>query len=120
MLPEPGYYWPPGALRDDDNNDIEALMRCFAEIGYQECDNGDLEIGYEKIAYTQSRRAIGSTRRFSRIMVNGAANWETVTMLSIILLIVLRGRLYGKVMCYMRRKIVGIAREKSETKETKK
>jgi hypothetical protein len=36
MLPEPGYYWPPGAL-GDDNNDIDALKRAFAEIGYEDC-----------------------------------------------------------------------------------
>jgi hypothetical protein len=33
MLLQPGYYWPPEALRDDGNNGINALKRAFAEIG---------------------------------------------------------------------------------------
>jgi hypothetical protein len=49
MLPEPGYYWPPGALQDD-NDDIDALKRAFAQIGFKECDSGDLEPGYQKVA----------------------------------------------------------------------
>jgi hypothetical protein len=49
MLPEPGYYWPPGALQDD-NDDIDALKRAFAQIGFKDCDSGDLEAGYQKIA----------------------------------------------------------------------
>jgi len=51
MLPEPGYYWPAGALQDNDNDDIDALKRAFAEIGYEECDNGDLEAGCQKVAF---------------------------------------------------------------------
>lgn len=50
MLPEPGYYWPSAALRDDDNDDIEALKRAFAQIGYEDCANGDLEVGWQKVA----------------------------------------------------------------------
>jgi hypothetical protein len=49
MLPNPGYYWPPGALLDD-NDDIDALKRALAQIGFKECDNGDLEPGYQKVA----------------------------------------------------------------------
>jgi hypothetical protein len=50
-VPEPGYYWPPGARRDDDDNeDVEALKRCFAELGYKECQDGKHEPGYRKVA----------------------------------------------------------------------
>ena len=50
MLPDPGYYWPQGAMKDDDNDDIDALRRAFAQIGFEACDNGDLEPGYQKVA----------------------------------------------------------------------
>ena len=50
MLPEPGYYWPPDALVDDDNDDIDALKRAFAVIGFEDCENGSLEAGYRKVA----------------------------------------------------------------------
>src|SRR5262245_19924185 len=49
ILPEPGYYWPAGALQDD-NDDIDALKRAFAQLGYEECESGDLESGWQKIA----------------------------------------------------------------------
>jgi hypothetical protein len=32
-VPLPGYHWPLGAIREDGNEDVEALRRCFAEIG---------------------------------------------------------------------------------------
>ncbi len=49
MVPTPGYYWPPEVL-EDDNDDIEALKRVFGQLGYVECDNGELEPGYLKVA----------------------------------------------------------------------
>ena len=49
MLPAPGYYWPPGA-RQDDGESIEALKQVFAQLGYEPCDNGELEPGYRKVA----------------------------------------------------------------------
>lgn len=49
MLPSPGYYWPPEALQDD-NDDVVALKRAFSAIGYEECENGELEIGFQKVA----------------------------------------------------------------------
>ncbi len=55
MLPEPGYYWPAGALQDD-NDGIDALIRAFAQIGYKECRNGDLEAGWQKVALYASKR----------------------------------------------------------------
>jgi hypothetical protein len=49
MLPTPGYYWPPRAI-EDDNDSIDALKRAFAQIGYEECTNPDMEPGYRKVA----------------------------------------------------------------------
>lgn len=47
LIPVPGYYWPPGA---DDGDGPEALQSCFEQIGYQLCEDGVPEEGYEKVA----------------------------------------------------------------------
>lgn len=49
MLPQPGYYWPPASVVDD-NDSIDALKRVFAHFGYEEFDNAHAEVGFEKIA----------------------------------------------------------------------
>jgi hypothetical protein len=46
-VPIPGYYWPPEAKTGDY---IDALESAFEVIGFTQCDNGDLEDGYEKVA----------------------------------------------------------------------
>jgi hypothetical protein len=48
--PPPGCSWPKAAHRDDDVGSLEALKRCFAEIGYEECEDGNYESGYTKVA----------------------------------------------------------------------
>lgn len=48
-FPYPGYYWPPGVLRDDAN--IQSFIDAFAQMGYAVCADGTLESGYEKIAF---------------------------------------------------------------------
>jgi hypothetical protein len=47
MIPFPGYYWPPNA---DRGREPDALKSVFESIGYEVCENGDLEEGYEKVA----------------------------------------------------------------------
>jgi hypothetical protein len=47
MPGQPEYYWPPGARRD---NTLEAFVEGFGTLGYEVCDNADLEPGFEKIA----------------------------------------------------------------------
>lgn len=46
MLPVPGYYWPPGAKR---GKYVDALISAFESIGFEQCTNGDLESGYQKV-----------------------------------------------------------------------
>lgn len=46
-IPEPGYYWPPGAIRGDE---VAALVSAFQAIGYEVCQDGKLETGFEKVA----------------------------------------------------------------------
>jgi hypothetical protein len=42
-----GYYWPPGALKEDS---VKGWMDAFRVLSYKPCDNADLEPGFEKIA----------------------------------------------------------------------
>jgi len=49
-IPKPGYYWPEGAFRENENDDIDALKRCFSELGFKACENGEMEVGYKKVA----------------------------------------------------------------------
>lgn len=40
-------YWPPGVPRETT---IPAFLEAFGTRGYEECKDGDLEAGYEKVA----------------------------------------------------------------------
>lgn len=42
-----GYYWPPGA---PDDLTLEAFVKAYETRGYQICEAGDIEEGFEKIA----------------------------------------------------------------------
>jgi hypothetical protein len=46
-IPNPGYYWPPGARRDQHP---DALKSAFEQIGYELCVGGEFEDDYEKVA----------------------------------------------------------------------
>jgi hypothetical protein len=48
MLPEPGYYWPTEAFQGD-NDDLDALKRAFAQLGYAESTYGTLDAGFQKV-----------------------------------------------------------------------
>ena len=45
--PFPGYYWPEGAKKGES---LDTLKGCFEAIGYEVCDDGDLQEGHAKIA----------------------------------------------------------------------
>jgi hypothetical protein len=47
LIPSPGYYWPSAAGRGDG---IEALVSVFGAQGYELCEDGSLEEGFEKVA----------------------------------------------------------------------
>ncbi len=47
-----GGYWPPVVPRQVS---LESFIKVFNNLGYEKCDNGDLESGYRKIViYAQS------------------------------------------------------------------
>ena len=41
-----GGYWPPTAPRETS---LEAFIKVFNNLGYEKCDNPDLESGYRKV-----------------------------------------------------------------------
>lgn len=61
----PHYYWPEGIPNEPT---IEAFIQLFASIGYVECDNGDLENNYLKIAIYQKN---GEPTHAARQLENG-------------------------------------------------
>jgi len=59
-------YWPPWATLDDR---MESLMEAFTGIGYELCDNGHVEAGYQKVALYEIE---GRFQHAAVQMLNGA------------------------------------------------
>jgi hypothetical protein len=69
---QPGIYWPLPSPKDDCG--IGALEQVFRSLGYYDCDIGDSELGYEKIAlygnnlfYTHAARQLPSGKWTSKL-----------------------------------------------------
>jgi hypothetical protein len=45
---QPGVFWP--AATPDDEYGIGILERAFLSLGFEDCSDGSLELGYEKVA----------------------------------------------------------------------
>src|SRR2546423_1697370 len=45
--PFDGYFWPPGAVREDT---LEGWTGAYRVLAYKSCDDASLEKGFEKIA----------------------------------------------------------------------
>lgn len=99
--PIPGYYWPPGARRD---NHPDALKSAFETLDYLLCDNAELESGFEKVAlYADSS---GEWTHASKQNENGEwssklGNEEDIVHKSPHCF---EGSIYGKVVYFMKRK----------------
>jgi hypothetical protein len=67
LQPDPLFgYWPsniPGRLT------LNNLTAVYAQVGFERCDDGELEAGYEKIAIYTDRR--GLPRHSARQLANG-------------------------------------------------
>ena len=50
------YYWPPGVPEEET---LSAFLAAFATRGYEECKDGSLEAGYERVALFANRTASG-------------------------------------------------------------
>jgi len=97
--PADPYYWPDGIPTDDR---LENLVKVFEGMGYQICDDGRLEAGFEKIAvyggggvYEHAARQLVNGKWTSKIGGFEDIEHDTVEALE--------GNEYGKVIHYMRR-----------------
>jgi hypothetical protein len=95
-----GYgYWPNGV---DRRETIEAFVAAYQTVGFERCDDGILEVGFEKIAIYALK---GVPTHAARQLADG--NWtsklgpfEDIVHLT---LECLKGPLYGEPDTYMRR-----------------
>jgi hypothetical protein len=77
--PEPDGFWPDGVPRELT---IEAVNQVYQTLGYEPCENADLEPGFEKIAiYVTSD---GEPQHAARQLPNGKwtsklGNWEDIS-----------------------------------------
>jgi len=56
-------YWPEGALREVT---LDSFIQAYGTLGYVICSNGDLEVGFEKIAiYASSAEPKHAARQLS-------------------------------------------------------
>jgi hypothetical protein len=110
VLPNPGYYWPPGAARGDGP---DALRSGFDAIGYEQCVNGDNEPGYEKVVIY-----VDDNGDVSHVAKQDGDGW--ISKLGEIEDVYHRtphcfgGSIYGNVVYYMRRKTIGMGYEKPQ------
>lgn len=96
----PGYFWPCEAVSDH----VDELVRAYEAIGFERCDSGELEAEYEKLAlyadrddaYTHAARQLPDGRWTSKLGPQEDIRHEHPDHL--------RGRAYGNVHCYMRRR----------------
>jgi hypothetical protein len=97
---QPGVYWPVESSRDDHG--IGNLVQAFRSLGFEECDNGSLEVGFEKLAfygsglmYTHAARQLSDGRWTSKLGQLEDIIHTTVEAIS--------GADYGEVLQYMKR-----------------
>lgn len=94
-----GYYWPPKAVRGDD---IEALVSAFEAIGYERCQDGKIETGYDKVVlyayengeWTHAAKQLGDGLWSSKLGNSFDIRHNTPHAVS--------GGLYGKVIYFMK------------------
>ena len=69
---QPGVFWPVDSSRDDHG--IGNVVEAFRSLGYEECDDGTLEAGFEKLAlygsammYTHAARQLPDGKWTSKL-----------------------------------------------------
>lgn len=66
-----GYHWPPGLIREPLGKEtIENFIKAFQSEGYEKCDNGKFENGFEKIALYVNDKDV--PKHAARSLPNGA------------------------------------------------
>jgi hypothetical protein len=97
-------YWPEGVTRTVTRN---AFVAAFGTIGYEICDNGAVDVGYDKIAIyekngipTHAAKQLEDGRWKSKL-----GQWEDIEHITVEAVQTLHGiGNYGAVAVYMRRK----------------
>ncbi|MBV9122139.1 MAG: hypothetical protein JO112_02105 [Planctomycetes bacterium] len=99
---QPGVFWPVELAADDHG--IGALEQAFLQLGFQDCPDGSLEVGFEKVAlygsgfmYTHAARQLPDGRWTSKL--GGAEDIEHQTPHDV------AGGLYGELVQFMKRPI---------------
>ena len=96
-------YWPPWATNDER---IDSLKEAFAGLEYEQCDDGDIEDGYEKVALYEDQ---GDFQHAALQMPNG--RWRSKMGQGPVIEHrspeSLSGGMYGDVAVYMRRAASG-------------
>ncbi|MDT7777668.1 MAG: hypothetical protein QOC99_180 [Acidobacteriota bacterium] len=112
-------YWPTATRR----RTARAFIRAFQTLGYEPCDNGELEAGYEKVAIYVSDKAtpenpLDSPTHMARQLPCGKWTSKLGGKEDIVhdSLDSLAGKEYGRVHSFMKRRVIQIMRleEKQE------
>ena len=97
---EPGVFWPLEASPGDES--IRMLMRVFQGLGYEPCEDGQLEEGIEKVVlygeagcYTHAARQLSDGRWTSKL--GRAEDIEHDTPQDV------TGGVYGEILQFMKR-----------------
>lgn len=97
--PSPGKYWPPGAIC---NMSKEALIDAYEKVGFEKCDNENVETGFDKIAlYTKDNVNWSHAARLEQSGI-----WKSKLGLRIDIehsLIALKDGHYGNIYQFMKR-----------------
>ena len=99
---QPGVYWPNEVSREDCG--IGALVDAFVKIGFEECSDGELEEGFEKVAlygsgmmYTHAARQLPNGQWTSKLGQLEDITHSTPEVIA--------GSDYGEVVKFMKRKL---------------
>jgi hypothetical protein len=97
-----GYYWPNGA---PCSTTLEAFVGAFETLGYRQCNNAELEVGFEKVALYAA--ALGEPKHAARQLQSGRWTSKIGGMEDIehAALSCLEGDRYGYVQRVLRRKV---------------
>ena len=97
--PQDGVFWPPNVPAEET---IEAFVLAYGTIGYEPCENGDVEEGFEKVAIyavgdvpTHAARQLTDGTWTSKLGKNVDITHTTPRGVE--------GPAYGLVGCYLRR-----------------
>ena len=98
--PAPNAYWPVAAPYEES---LDAFVQAFRTLGYELCDNGDLEAECEKIALYADTS--GKPKHAARQLVSG--KWTSKVGRGVDIehntLEALSGDLYGDVVLFLKR-----------------